>query len=127
MSPTSYHITLGKSGETYACLELERRGYAILDRRYRTRAGEIDVVARDGDTLVFIEVKARRSTRFGAAADALTRQKQRKLVQMASFYILARRLGHVRCRFDVVTVTFGTGERLPRIDVIKAAFDAGVG
>ena len=127
MSAPSYHITLGKSGETYACLELERRGYAILDRRDRTRAGEIDVVAREGDTLVFIEVKARRSTRFGTAAEAITRQKQQKLMQMASFYILARRLGHVRCRFDVVTVTFGTGERLPRIDVIKAAFDAGVG
>lgn len=121
------NITLGKSGENYACLDLERRGYAILDRRYRTRAGEIDVVARDGDTLVFIEVKARRSRRFGAAVDAITGQKRRKLLQMASFYILARRLGHARCRFDVVTVTFGTGERLPKIEVIKAAFDAGDG
>jgi putative endonuclease len=127
MTASSYHITLGKSGETYACLELERRGYAILDRRYRTRAGEIDVVARDGDTLVFIEVKARRSTRFGAAVEAITGQKRRKLMHMASLYILARRLGHARCRFDVVTVTFGTGERLPKIEVIKSAFDAGAG
>jgi putative endonuclease len=122
-----HNITLGKSGENYACLELERRGYAILDRRYRTRNGEIDVVARDGDTLVFIEVKARRTTRFGPAVEAMTGLKRRKLVQMASSYILARRLGHVRCRFDVVTVTFGTGERLPNIAVIKSAFGLGLG
>jgi putative endonuclease len=124
MLPTDHQVVLGKSGENYACLELERRGYAILDRRYRTRVGEIDVVARDGETLVFIEVKARRSPRFGLPAEAVGAQKRDKLMQMASWYILAKRLSNERCRFDVVSVTFGAGERLPKIEVIKGAFDA---
>lgn len=121
---TNHHVTLGKSGENYACLELERRGYAILERRYRTRAGEIDVIARDGETIVFIEVKARRSVRFGTPAEGVTIRKQHKLMQMASFYILAKHLSNARCRFDVVSVTFGAGGPRPRVDIIKGAFDA---
>jgi putative endonuclease len=124
MLPTDHQVVLGKSGENYACLELERRGYAILDRRYRTRAGEIDVVARDGEVLVFIEVKARRSGRFGPPAEAVGPQKRVKLMQMASAYIFAKRLGNARCRFDVVSVMFGTGERLPKVEIFKGAFDA---
>ena len=62
---------LGKFGETRACEELARRGYAVLARRYRTRAGEIDIVARDGPTIVFVEVKARTSERFGGGAAAI--------------------------------------------------------
>jgi putative endonuclease len=124
MIPTDHQVVLGKSGENYACLELERRGYEILHRRFRTRVGEIDVVARDGGTLVFIEVKARRSVRFGPPAEAVGPQKRHKLMQMASAYILARGLGNSRCRFDVVAVTFGTGERLPKVEIFKAAFDA---
>ena len=84
MLPTDHQVVLGKSGENYACWELERRGYAILDRRYRTRIGEIDVVARDGETLVFIEVKARRSARFGLPAEAVGAAEADKLMQMAS-------------------------------------------
>ena len=124
MVPTDHQVVLGKSGENYACLELERLGYAILDRRYRTRAGEIDVIAREGETLVFIEVKARRSGRFGPPAEAVGVQKRHKLMQMASWYIFAKHLSNERCRFDVVSVTFGAGERLPKIEVIKGAFDA---
>jgi putative endonuclease len=124
MLPTDHQVVLGKSGENYACLELERLGYAILDRRYRTRVGEIDVVARDGEVLVFIEVKARRSGRFGPPAEAVGRQKRDKLMQMASAYIFAKRLGNARCRFDVVSVMFGTGERLPKVEIFKGAFDA---
>jgi putative endonuclease len=126
MLTTDHQVTLGKSGENYACRELERLGYAILDRRYRTRVGEIDVVARDGETLVFIEVKARRSGsgRFGPPAEAVGPQKRDKLMQMAKSYIFAKYLGNARCRFDVVSVTFGAGERLPKIEVFKGAFDA---
>ena len=57
--------SLGKRGEDLACEELERRGYAIVDRRFRTRCGELDIVARDGDVLVFVEVKARSGSSFG--------------------------------------------------------------
>lgn len=124
MLPADHRVVLGKSGENYACWELERLGYEILERRYRTRVGEIDIVARDGATLAFIEVKARRSGRFGPPAEAVDAQKRRKLMQMASSYIFAKHLGDARCRFDVVAVTLGAGERLPKIEVFKGAFDA---
>jgi putative endonuclease len=124
MLPTDHQVVLGKSGENYACWELERLGYEILERRYRTRVGEIDIVARDRGTLVFIEVKARRSGRFGPPAEAVGARKRLKLMQMASSYIFAKRLSNDRCRFDVVSVTFGAGERLPKIEIFKAAFDA---
>ena len=63
--PTRHQTALGESGEEQACRELRRRGYAILARRYRTRHGEIDIVARDGEVLVFVEVKTRSTEAFG--------------------------------------------------------------
>ena len=72
-------IALGKTGEDLACAELEKRGYAILARRYRRRGGEIDIVARDGATLVFVEVKARDGRAFGEAAEAVTAFKRRRI------------------------------------------------
>ena len=95
---------LGKSGEDLAVDELQRRGYAILARRYRTRHGEIDVVAREGETLVFVEVKARTTREFGEAAEAVTPRKQRRLVSMAIDYLARHRLTGRACRFDVVAV-----------------------
>src|SRR6185503_7075222 len=83
---------LGKAGEDLAVRELERRGYAILARRYRTRHGEIDIVARDGDTTVFVEVKARATAEFGTAAAAVTPLKQRRLASMALDYLVRNRL-----------------------------------
>lgn len=104
---------LGKSGETLAADELERRGYAILDRRYRTRHGEIDIVARDGETIVFVEVKARTTGERGRAAEAVTASKQRKLVSMAVDYLARHGLHDRPCRFDVVAIDGeGTAQRL---------------
>src|SRR6266576_1263233 len=101
---------LGISGEDLACDELRRRGYAILDRRYRTRFGEIDIIARDGDTIVFVEVKARLTDDFGGAAAAVTRWKQRRIAGMAVDYLSRRRLHECPCRFDVVTIDFEAAE-----------------
>jgi putative endonuclease len=116
----SHNSSLGASGEDLACRELARRGYAILDRRYRTRAGEIDIVARDGGTLVFVEVKARTGHRFGGPTEAVTGLKQQRIRRMAADYLARKRLGHLACRFDVVSVDLSTGA--PRVDVIVAAF-----
>src|SRR5918998_1739405 len=80
--PTDPRHDFGKMGEDLACAELTRRGYAILARRYRTRFGEIDIVARDGATTVFVEVKARAGDQFGGAAEAVTPWKQRRLTYM---------------------------------------------
>jgi putative endonuclease len=95
---------LGKTGEDLAAAELERRGYAVLARRYRTRHGEIDIVARDDETLVFVEVKFRVSGECGMAAEAVTRDKQRRLGSMAADYLARHDLSDVACRFDVVAI-----------------------
>lgn len=119
---TQARIHLGKTGEDLACEELERRGYAIVDRRWRQRGGEIDIVARDGGTLVFVEVKARESHDFGDAAEAVTRAKRRRLVRLAADYAAGARWIDRPCRFDVVTVHLDGGA--PVVTVYSNAFDA---
>jgi putative endonuclease len=115
-------VILGKTGEDLACAELERRGYAIVARRYRRRGGEIDIVARDGPTVVFVEVKAREGREFGEAAEAVTAFKRRRIAQLALDYVTRHRLSHCPCRFDVVSIHFDSGR--PSIDVFQNAFDA---
>ena len=113
---------LGKWGEARAVAELERRGYAVLRRRYRTRHGEIDIVARDGDTIVFVEVKVKETAEFGTAADAVTARKQRRLVSMAIDYMARNRLANQPCRFDVVAID-GAGDEAA-VTVYRGAFAA---
>src|SRR5437016_3546299 len=115
---------LGMSGENLACAELERRGYAILERRYRTKFGEIDIIARDGATVVFVEVKARLTPDFGGAAAAITAWKQQRIAQMAVDYLSRRRLHECPCRFDVVAIDFDPAG--PRVIVYPNAFDSPV-
>ena len=114
---------LGISGENLACDELRHRGYAILERRYRTRFGEIDIIAREGKTIVFVEVKARLSDDFGGAAAAVTGWKQRRIAAMAVDYLSRHRLHECPCRFDVVAIRLESGA--PVVDVFQNAFDAG--
>jgi putative endonuclease len=116
-------IALGISGENLACDALLRQGYAILARRYRTRVGEIDIVARDGETLVFVEVKTRTSEEYGVPAEAVTWRKQRRLVTMAKWYLSEQRLHGRLCRFDVATVLCRRGF-VPVVEVVKNAFMA---
>jgi len=123
---------LGKSGEDLAVAALEGRGYAILARRYRTRHGEIDIVARQRETTVFVEVKARSSEEFGGGAAAVTGWKQRRLVAMATDYLARHRLLDRPCRFDVVAVDvpasaggpIATGSDRARVTIYPNAFDA---
>jgi putative endonuclease len=121
--PLVDRISLGKTGEDLACRELRRRGYEILARRYRTRLGELDIVARDGPTVVFIEVKTRTSTTFGLPSEAVTALKQRRVWLMASDYLQRQGWDSRPCRFDVIEVSMEQGGRA-RIEVIQAAFDA---
>jgi putative endonuclease len=113
---------LGKFGEDLAAAELERRGYAIVARRYRTRCGEIDIVADDRGTLVFVEVKCRADAEFGTAAEAVTPWKQRQLARMARVYLLDTRSSGRPCRFDVVAIMLDGAS--PVIDLFQNAFDA---
>jgi putative endonuclease len=120
---TEARQTLGKLGEELACAALEARGYLVLERRYRTRAGEIDVVARNGETLVFVEVKARQDRSFGDPSEAVTLRKQQRLVLMATEYLHHHRLENSPCRFDVVSVVAGEGD--PAVEVLVDAFRPG--
>ena len=119
---TDNRQSLGKLGEDVACEELERRQYAILERRYRSRFGEIDIVARHGEEIVFVEVKARAGDEFGGAAAAVTPSKQRRIAQMAVDYLARHQLHDRPCRFDVVTVDVD-GEK-SRVEIYSRAFDA---
>src|SRR5262245_24799304 len=113
---------LGKLGESVAVEELERRGYAIIGRRYRTRHGEIDIVAEDGEALVFVEVKARTSAECGFAVESVTHWKQLQLASMAEEYLARNDIVNRACRFDVVAIDDVDTE--PVVTVYQDAFDA---
>jgi putative endonuclease len=114
---------LGIDGETMACEELERLGYAIIERRYRTRFGEIDVIANDGGTVVFVEVKTKTDSSFSDPVESVTKQKQRRLVSMAEQYAVSTPLDRTPCRFDVVAVDVSVAPA--KITVYKDAFRPG--
>jgi len=114
-------IALGKTGEDLACRELERRGYAIVARRYRRRGGELDIIARDGETTVFVEVKMRRGHRFGGAGEAVHGLKRRRMMHLALDYVMRHRLANSPCRFDVVSIQVDQGR--PVVEVFQNAFD----
>lgn len=113
----------GKQGESLARQELERRGYAILDTGFRTRYGEIDIIARHGPTLVFVEVRTRNARDCGTAAESVTPRKQWKVSRAASAYLAARGGADEPCRFDVVAIDFDAAGT-PAITVYESAFDS---
>jgi putative endonuclease len=111
---------LGEHGEELACRALAARGYCILHRRYRTRYGELDVVAQHEGVLVFVEVRARGSGRFGHPADSVTVRKQQRVAAMAESYLGRERQQQRVCRFDVVAVE--TEVSPPRVTIYPDAF-----
>ena len=117
--------SLGKRGEELAAAFLIRQGYTILARNYRQRYGELDIVAEEGDTLVFVEVKTRRSTRFGSAWEAVTPAKQRQISLLALDFISRRRLHDRKIRFDVVAVSMPRSGR-PVVELLRNCFDSQV-
>ncbi|HMD36845.1 MAG TPA: YraN family protein [Vicinamibacterales bacterium] len=121
-SVSDARVSLGKTGEDLAVAELERRGYEILARRYRRRGGEIDIIARDRETTVFVEVKTRENGEFGDGWEAVRGWKQRRMAGVAMDYAARNGLIDTRCRFDVVSIQFGSDG--PAIEVYQNAFDA---
>jgi putative endonuclease len=112
---------LGERGERAAARYLRRQGMRILLRGYRATRGEIDLIARDRDTLVFVEVKARRR---GVPAEAVTSEKQRRITIAALRFLRRHRLLDQRCRFDIVAIVWPDDRRPPQIEHIKNAFEA---
>ena len=111
----------GEKGERLAVRFLRRRGYRIVERNYRCRRGEIDLVALDGDEVVFVEVKTRSGTAFGSPAEAVTRTKRRRLAHAARDYCNRRHLAEPCCRCDVVAILLPAGGK-PEIELFRDAF-----
>jgi putative endonuclease len=115
------HIQFGRQGEAVAVRHLKRCGYKILVQNYRNKVGEIDIIARDKETIAFVEVKTRRNDHFGNPKWAVTFQKQRKISMVALSYLKEFGLGGHKARFDVVTV-IENGKK-PVVEIIKNAFE----
>lgn len=107
-----------QKGEDLAVKSLKKAGYKVLVRNYRNPLGEIDIVAKEEDVIVFVEVKTRKVTKFGLAKEAVHLQKQKKLIRLAQAYLKQHRLTEVRARFDVVAIQLDSN----RIEIIKNAF-----
>lgn len=115
--------TLGQRGEAAAAKFLKKRGFTIVARSDRGRLGEIDLIAVQDRTVVFVEVKTRTSHDAGHPADAVDDEKQRRLTRLALTYLKRHNLLEHPARFDVVAVTWPEGERKPKIEHFPNAFE----
>ena len=115
------NIYLGKSGEDTALNFLKENGYKILVKNYKTKLGEVDIIAYDKGTLCFIEVKTRGSLRFGSPQEAVSHFKQRQISKVALQFLKRNNLLNKKARFDVVSVIYA--EDKPEFDLIKNAFE----
>lgn len=113
------NIRVGAAAEQAACRYLEQQGLVLLERNYRCRAGEVDLIMRDGDQLVFVEVRSRRNRRYGGPAESVTRAKQQRLSRAAAYYLLLHP-DNAPCRFDVIAIL----QQDNRLEWIKDAFPA---
>ncbi|MGD0622608.1 MAG: YraN family protein [Thermacetogeniaceae bacterium] len=111
----------GKKGEQIALSFLLGLGYQLVEKNWRCRSGEIDLIMMDGPMMVFIEVKARRGTWFGLPQEAVGSKKQAKIRRLAQYYLMVAKRNEQDLRFDVVAVTF-PGDREPLIEHLQGAF-----
>jgi putative endonuclease len=114
---------LGQTWEDVAAAHLQRSGYRIVERNFRCRQAEIDFVAMDGLVLCFVEVKGRSGLRFGRPEEAVTPEKQRRILRAAEVYLHRRSL-EVAVRFDVVSVLAPAGRGRPAVEIFRGAFEA---
>ena len=116
-------LNIAKIGESLAVKHLKARGCEILAQNYRARRGEIDIIVQDGEFTVFVEVKTRRSLRFGLPQAAVTLQKQQQISKVALAYLQAQNLLDAPCRFDVIAIHLSPQLELLRLEQIESAFD----
>jgi putative endonuclease len=114
----------GTDSESMAVNYLKENGYQIIERNYRTKIGEIDIIAKDGDTIVFVEVKARKSRAYNPK-EAVTNSKKRKISMVALYYLKSTRQINVRARFDVVAID--SAKNSGAVELIKNAFELAYG
>jgi putative endonuclease len=113
----------GRSGEDLACRHLAEAGFAIVQRNYRCRSGEVDVVARDGETTVFVEVKERHGASHGQGLESVTFGKRRRLIRAARLYAATHGLDEQPLRFDVISIDWD--DQGPNVRHDRGAFDLG--
>lgn len=118
---TKENLYLGKRGEETAIGLLQENGYKILSKNYKTKLGEIDIVARDKDTICFIEVKTRQSDKFGLPSEAISAFKQRQISKAALAFLKEKNLMDKRARFDIVSIIYS--KEKPEAGLIKDAFE----
>jgi putative endonuclease len=118
---TKERLDLGRFGEELALKTIKRLGYKKIVRNYRCSLGEVDLVAEDGDSLVFIEIKTRKGKSLGYAKEAVDARKRRQLSKLALAYMKANRCCEAKARFDVVAISLDGTET--KIEVIKNAFE----
>jgi len=114
---------LGDAGEEIATRELVRRGYVVRERNWRCPEGELDIVAEQGESLVFVEVRTRRGDRFGTPEESITPAKRAHLIAAAQAYLQAQSLQDRDWRIDVVAVEMSDRGQLQRVDVIENAIE----
>lgn len=113
-------MKLGEKGEKLAIKFLKKQGYKLIKRNYKTRIGEIDIIAKDRETLVFIEVKTRESIEYGLPFEAVNRAKKKKIANVALLYL--KKVKEIPpCRFDIVSIYYEQDK--PKFELIKDAFE----
>lgn len=110
-------------GETFAAEHLKTLGYKILDQNYRFHRGEIDLIAQQGERIVFVEVKTRRNMKYGLPQYAVNAKKQRQISKIALAYLQSQNLLDAPCRFDVIAIQLSPQLKLLQLEQIEGAFD----
>lgn len=122
---TTPRKSLGDFGETYAVAHLTRSGYRVIGTKVRLDRGEVDIVAWDGGTLTFIEVRTRRGRRFGLPEESINHRKAQRMARLAYQYMAANHLAPASWRIDVVALEVAPSGRVSRVNVIKSAVGEG--
>jgi len=118
---TQERLALGRFGEDLAFKKIKRLGYKKIIRNYHCSVGEVDLIAKDEDTLVFIEIKTRKGKSTGYAKEAVNARKRKQLSKVALFYMKSNDCTEAKARFDVIAISIKDGK--PQIEVVKNAFD----
>ncbi len=118
---TEKRLALGKKGEEFAASFLKKEGYKIIEMNYRSPLGEIDIIAKESKTLVFVEVKTRRGISFGFPVESITKRKQAQIIKSAEYYLSEKKMRKMAARIDVVSVLESTGQM--KAELIKNAVE----
>jgi putative endonuclease len=115
------NIKSGSKGESIACGLLEKKGYRIIKRNFRFGRGEIDIIAKKDEMLIFVEVKSKSNKEYGEPEYAVTKSKQKQIIKIARAYLYENNITDIQCRFDVIAISYENYSD-PKINHIENAF-----